>query len=238
MKPLLLLLALASPLAGQVSQLPASAIVPVVSSTSGLSGARFRTELQMTNPTDRAMGGWLLLRPHLIAVRYDLPPHTTKAWADFVAEIGGDGAGSLDLIVDAGELPAAALRSFDDQPGGTNGVSIPLLPIDAVLRSNDIGALIAPRDPANFRFNIGVRALETGAGIDFIVRDAAGNERHRRFLDLTEHQFLQQSAGQLLGISLGASDSIEVSMFSGAAIVYGSTVDNRTNDAALQVLRR
>lgn len=235
----MLLLLVALPLSAQVSQLPANAIVPVVSSTPGASGARFRTELQLGNPTDRAMGGWLLLRPQLIAVRYDLAAHTTKVWADFVADIGGEGAGSLDLVLDSNtDLPTVAARSFDDQPGGTNGVSVPLLPIDAVLRSNDIAALIAPRDPANFRFNIGLRALETGAEIEFVVRDRAGTEKRRISLPLGAHQFLQKSAAELLGLTLAASDLVEVTMVSGAAIVYGSTVDNRTNDAALQVLRR
>ena len=238
MRRILILFALASPALAQVSQLPASAVIPVVSSTPGLSGARFRTELQMANPTDRTMSGWLLLRPQELPVRYELAPHATRSWADIVADLGVEGAGSLDLLVDAGDLPAVAARSFDDQPAGTNGVTVPLVPIGAILVSNDVAALLAPRDPAHFRFNIGIRTFDSGAGIEFVVRGEAGDERHRRFLDLGEHHFTHQGAESLLGTTLQAGDSIEVVMVSGSAIVYGATVDNRTNDAALQVLRR
>ena len=238
MKRLLAVLLLAAPLAAQVSQQPASAIVPVVSSTRGASGSNFKTGLQMTNPTEKEMTGWLLLHPQEIAVRYELGPYATKSYDDFVAEIGGEGAGSLDLLIDAGELPTVVVRSFDDQPDGTNGVTVPLVPVEALLVSGDRAALIAPRDPIHFRFNIGVRSLNDGAGIDFIVRNAAGTERHRRFLDTGEHEFLQQPASQLLGITPDADDSIEVVIVSGSAVVYGATVDNRTNDATLQVLRR
>jgi hypothetical protein len=48
----------------------------------------------------------------------------------------------------------------------------------------------------------------------------------------------QQSAGTLLEIAtLPAGGSISITVTSGAAIVYGATVDNRTGDPSLQIAR-
>jgi hypothetical protein len=48
----------------------------------------------------------------------------------------------------------------------------------------------------------------------------------------------RDSTAFLDGATLAASDTIAVSVVSGSAIVYGATVDNRTNDPSLQLARR
>jgi hypothetical protein len=53
-----------------------------------------------------------------------------------------------------------------------------------------------------------------------------------------EHAFLQQPGNDFAGIALQRDDSIEVRIAAGSAIVYATTVDNVTNDGALQLLRR
>jgi hypothetical protein len=203
-----------------------------------LFGSFFKTELQMTNATEDRMTGWLYLRPHGATRRYDLEPHATISFADVVSELGTSGAGSLDILVDTGGVPTIVARAYDDQPEGTTGVTVPALHADSAITGTDIAALIAPRDVVRFRFNIGVRTLDSGAAIDLIVRDAAGNERHRRRLTWSEHHFEQQPGHVFAGIDLQSNDSIEVRVVSGSLIVYASTVDNQTNDSSLQVLRR
>jgi hypothetical protein len=47
--------------------------------------------------------------------------------------------------------------------------------------------------------------------------------------------FEQRIASDLLGVSPGDSDVIEIKVVSGRAIVYGSTTDNITQDPSLQV---
>jgi len=48
----------------------------------------------------------------------------------------------------------------------------------------------------------------------------------------------RDSAAFLDGALLAANDTITIQVVSGAAIVYGATVDNQTNDPSLQLARR
>lgn len=235
----LLLLALAAPLAlAQVSPKAADAIVPVVGSTRGASNASFKTELQLANRSDVASSGWLIYRPANLVRRYDVPAFGTISFADVVAEMGGSGLGSLDILVDAGTLPAIVARAYDDQPGGTTGLTVPAVPLEAVLLTNESGTLIAPRDLERYRFNIGVRALEAGTTLNIYVRNAAGATRNLRALAFGSHEFLQQTGANFAGIALQNDDSIEVRIVAGSAIIYATTVDNQTNDGSIQVLDR
>jgi hypothetical protein len=237
-RTLFLALLLAPTLLAQLSPKPADAIVPVVGSTRGQANANFKTELQMNNPSDVVMAGWLFLRPQGAVQRYELQPHTTISFADIVAEMGASGLGSLEILVERGRIPTIAVRAYDDQPAGTTGATIPVVAADAILARNDSAALIAPRDLVRYRFNAGVRALDNGATLELIVRAANGTERHRRTVAYPAHHFEQQSANLFAGIALQPDDSIEVVILAGAAIVYGSTVDNATNDSSVQVLMK
>lgn len=238
MKKLVLLLLAATAAHAQISPRPADTIVPVVGSTRGQSNANFKTELQLANPTDAVMEGWLFLRPHGLVMRYALEPHTTRAWADVVADMGGSGLGSLDVLIERGPLPVVVARAYDDQPTGTTGATVPAVPATAVLARTDAAALIAPRDLTRYRFNIGVRALESGATLRVIVRSTGGAERAFRTLTFPAGHFEQQPGNVFAGVTLEPNDAIEIAIVTGSAIVYGSTVDNVTNDSSLQVLRK
>jgi hypothetical protein len=234
----LLPLLIFAPLAfAQVSPKPADVILPVVGSTQGQSNAHFKTELQMTNTGDVTSSGWLIYRPAGLVRRYELAAFATLSFADVVAEMGGSGLGSLDVLVDGGTLPTIVARAYDDQPAGTTGVSVPAIPLNSVLLTNEGGALIAPRDPVRYRFNVGVRAVEA-ATLDITVRSASGSTRHARSVTYDAHEFEQLPGNTFAGIALQANDSIHIRIAGGSAIVYATTVDNVTNDGAIQVLRR
>jgi hypothetical protein len=238
-KLLALLPLVLAPLAlAQVSQKPPDAVVVVVGSTAGQSGANFKTELQLTNATCSPMEGWLVLQPAVIARRYELAPRATLSFADLVADLGTTGLASLDILSDRGAVPTIVARAYDDQPTGTTGATIRALRAAEIMGRNDVSALIVPRDLSRYRFNIGVRTLELGATIELTVRDPAGNERHYRDLALPANHFSQQPADLFVGTALRGDESIEVRITSGRAIVYATTVDNRTNDSSLQVLGR
>jgi hypothetical protein len=237
-KNALLTLLFAPALLAQLSPRPADAIVPVVGSTRGQSNANFKTELQLSNPSEVVIAGWLFLRPQGAVQRYELAPHTTVSYADVVADLGASGLGSLDILVERGRIPTLVARAYDDQPQGTTGATIPLVRGGDVLARNDFSALVAPRDLTRYRFNVGVRALDNGATLEVVVRAANGAERHRRVADYAAHHFEQQPGNTFAGIALNADDAIEVLVRAGSAIVYGSTVDNATNDSSVQVLTR
>lgn len=239
MRKLILLLVAAAPLAdAQISQKPPDAVVPVVGSTRGQAGANFKTELQLANPSETRMEGWLVLHPGILATRYDLPPGATRSFDDVVADLGGSGLGSLDILTDRGTVPVIVARAFDDQPAGTTGVSVPAIRSTQILSRGDVSALIVPRDLTRYRFNIGVRALDTGATLELALRDAAGSERLVALVQLSPNQFLQEPGDAFMATTLRANDSIQVRIAAGMAIVYATTVDNRTNDSSIQVLRK
>lgn len=238
MKKLVFLLLLAAAAHAQISPRPADAVVPVVGSTRGQSNANFKTELQLANPSELVMEGWLYLRPHELVLRYALDPHTTRTYADVVAEMGGSGLGSLDVLVERGPVPVVVARAFDDQPAGTTGATVPAVPAAAILTRTDAAALIAPRDLTRYRFNIGIRALQSGVTLNVTVRSSSGTQRIFRTLTYPANHFEQQPANVFAGITLEPSDAIEIEMAAGSAIVYGSTVDNATNDSSLQVMRK
>jgi hypothetical protein len=237
-KKLALVLLLATTAHAQISPRPADAIVPVVGSTRGQSNANFKTELQLANPTDVVMEGWLFLRPQNAVLRYALEPHTTRAFADVVAEMGATGLGSLDVLIERGPLPAVVARAYDDQPSGTTGATVPAVPAASILARTDAAALIVPRDLTRYRFNVGVRALDSGATLNVTVHSSAGAQRFFRSLTLPANHFEQQPGNVFAGIALEPNDAIEIELVTGAAIVYGSTVDHATNDSSLQVLRK
>jgi hypothetical protein len=226
------------PALAQVSPKPADAIVPVVGSTHGQSSSNFKTELQLKNTSDVTSSGWLIYRPAGLVKRYELAAFATISFADVVGEMGGSGLGSLDVLVDGGTLPTIVARAYDDQPAGTTGVTVPAIPIDAVLTTNQTGALIAPRDPLRYRFNVGVRALEAGATLELTVHSANGSTRNARVIAYDAHEFEQLPGNLFAGITLESNDSIDLRIASGSAIVYATTVDNVTNDGVVQVLRR
>ena len=231
-------LLLAVPLLAQPTPKAADAIVPVVGSTRGQSNANFKTELQLTNTSEVTSSGWLIYRPFGLVQRYELAAFATRSYADVVAAMGGSGLGSLDILVDAGSLPAIVARAYDDQPNGTTGVTVPAVAIEDVLTRNDVVALIAPRDRTRYRFNVGVRAVDDGATLELTVHDAAGVTRHTRTITFGAHEFVQQPGDSFAGIALQSDDSIAIRVTAGTAIVYATTVDNITNDGAIQVLPR
>lgn len=246
--PFLMLFGIAVPAAvpafGQVSQRPVDAVIPVVGSTAGAFGARFRTEMQLHNAAETRATGWLIFRaqgpevPSSPILPYDLAAHTTISFDDVVERFGYSGLGSVDVLVDKGELPMIVTRAYDEQNGSTTGVSVPLVRIDQVLTRLDRTALIVPRDRGRYRFNIGLRSMNNVTVLELITRSAAGAQRHRRTLTLQPNELLQQSGDAVAGVTLLANDSVEIRISSGSAIVYGTTVDNATNDSSLQLLDR
>lgn len=235
---LLLSLACAPLVFAQLSPKAADAIVPVVGSTRGAGTSNFKTELQLANPGETTKAGWLVLRPQVISLRYEIPAHSTLSFADVVAELGATGLGSLDLLADSGGLPTIVARAYDDQPSGTTGVTVPAVRVGEVMSRGDIGALVVPRDLVRYRFNVGVRALDEGTSLELTIRTPTGAQRAIRDVSFTSNQFVQQSGDAFAGTTLQANESIEIRVASGAVIVYATTVDNATNDSSLQMMRK
>ena len=222
-------------------------ILPVVGSTPGANGTFFRTSVQLNNPGSVApMSGRIVFHPSGAAggdsdpaLSYSLAPGQTQSIADLLPAMGTSGLGSADIEITSGGVPAATARVFNDAgAAGTTGFTEQPLRADEALRSGQTGVLLIPPDFAVARFNVGIRTLDDGASVTFTLRDAAGAVVGSRNRALPSNYHQQQDAtGFLSVLELPPGGSISITVNSGAAIVYGATVDNRTGDPSLQIAR-
>ena len=238
---------------GTVTQPPPSvepaAIIPVVGSTPGALGqAFFRTSVQLFNPGTTRMTGRLVYHPAGAsasstdsALLYVLEPGETRAIPDLLPAMGLTGLGSLDVVTDAGTAtPLFVVRVFNDGgAAGTTGFTEEAVKPAEALVAGERGFLIAPPDAALYRFNVGVRTLGSGATLAITARNAAGTITRTLTRTYPPNYFEQRdSASFLNGAAVAANESITIQIVSGSAIVYGATVDNRTNDPSLQFATR
>jgi hypothetical protein len=226
-------------------------VIPVVGSAVGAFGSQFKTEMQFFNPqTGGSMVCKVVFHPAGVAGSsadptrlVSLGPGEVYSTADVVAAMGQTGLGSLDISAQAGQsLPMMLTRVYND--AGVNGTSslteepVPIsddVAINTRLLARGVtGFLVAPRDPARSRFNIGVRTLYSGATIQVTQRNAAGVVIRTAMRTYTANYFVQVDAATFVGGPIGGDDSIQISISTGSAIVYGSSTDNTTNDPAIQ----
>lgn len=226
-------------------------IIPVVGSLTGGFGSQFRTEMQFFNPqTSGSMACKLVFHPAGTAGSAAdttrlviLNPGEVFSTADVVVAMGQTGIGSLDISVPAGQnVPIILTRVYNDAGAeGTSGlteepivVSQDIAISTKLLARGVTGFLVAPRDPVRTRFNIGVRTLYSGATIHVTVRNPDGVVLRTATRTYTANYFVQTDVASFTGGPITGDESIQITVSSGSAIVYGSTTDNTTNDPAIQ----
>jgi hypothetical protein len=171
------------------------------------------------------------------ALAYSLTAGQTQSIADLLPAMGVSGLGSADIEITSGAVPVATARVFNDAgPSGTTGFTEGAMRAEDALRLGQTGVLLIPADFTVARFNVGVRTLEEGASVTFTVRNAAGavvGSTTRAFPPNYHEQ--QDAVGFLRVFEAPPGGSISITVNSGAAILYGATVDNRTGDPSLQI---
>jgi PKD repeat protein len=221
-------------------------IVTVVSAP-GLSGAFYRTSLQLNNPSGSAIFGRLIYHPKETSgtdadpsLAYGLAPGQTIQFRDLFLSLGVTGNGSLDVVADIGASPVANARVYDDAGVlGTTGVTERALPASEALAVGDVGILLAPADVDAFRFSIGIRTLASGAVVAFAVKDSSGRLRTTVTRTYPSSYYVQRSATDFLdGYVFTGNESVVATVTAGSAHVYGTVADNTTNDPSIQFARR
>ena len=226
-------------------------IIPNVGSTAGGFGSQWKTEMQFFNPqTTGGMTCKLLFHPEGVAGSTSdttrlvtLDPGEVFSTADVVVAMGQTGKGSLDISVPAGQnVPMILTRVYND--AGTEGTSSfteeAIEVSDAVeinthvLARGVTGFLVTPRNPSQTRFNIGVRTLYSGAAIQVTLRNSNGTVVRTVNQTYTANYYVQTDAASFVGGPIDADQTIQITVTSGSAIVYGTTTDNTTNDPAIQ----
>jgi hypothetical protein len=221
-------------------------ILPAAGAAPGAS-AFFRTSVQMLNPTSSTITGNLVFHKQLQSpspgdptVAFTLPPGQSIAYPDVVASMGTTGVGSIDIVTTAGNAPIATARVFSDGgSAGTSGFSEEALAPNAALDFFSHGILLIPPDLTNFRMNIGVRTLDTGATLNVSTFDSTGALKGTRTLPAYgPNVFDQVPVATFTGVSAvppGGYILISFNVFGGRAFVYSSVIDNRTSDSTYRL---
>jgi Tol biopolymer transport system component len=216
-------------------------IVPVVGSTPGVNGQAFKTTGRIANAGATEISGKILFHPAATTpstsdpvIKYRLVPHETRAFADLMATFGVSGIGSLEIVPDAGAAPASSF-SIED---GDNSVVVPALETEDILVAGSRGVLTAPSDPGRFRMNIGFRTLGNGVTLTADLYDTAGSLIRSNTRSLPANYSTQMAASELVQGSVGASQSIVLTIQTGSVIAYASSPANGGKGSTLELVRR
>jgi hypothetical protein len=219
--------------------------IPVVGSLPGNFGSFFRTSVQILNPGTSASSGRLVFHPAGVpgnpgdpSIDWQLGPGQVVSYSDIAGNFNQSGLGSVDVFVTQGQtIPVVVSRIFNDAGNnGTSGFT------ESFMRVTDVptqgsGFLLGPSDVSNFRYNIGIRTIGGPVTVTITVRDNSGNVLHSVTRQYGADVFVQTSATDFLGFSLGNDQSIQIDFTGGGLIAYGATVDNVTNDASAQFMQ-
>jgi hypothetical protein len=143
----------------------------------------------------------------------------------------------MDVAVSSGQVPIIISRIYNDQ--GTNGTSGAfedlVLPNSArIITAGSQGFLITPIEPQRTRFNIGIRALSSGATLTMSLESTSGQVLGSVTKTYLPDYFEQNSFDFYFGVAAGANQRIRITVSNGSAIIYGATTDNVTNDPSVQ----
>jgi len=221
-------------------------ILPAAGAVQGAT-AFFRTSLQMLNPTSNAITGNLVFHKQLVpagagdpSLAFTLAPGQSIAYADVLTSMGSSGLGSLDIVTNGGNAPIATARVFSDGGTlGTSGFSEEGVSPNAALDYFSRGILLIPADLTNFRMNIGVRTLDTGATLSVATYDSAGTLKGTRTLPAYgPNVFDQVTLNAFTGLSSpppGGFILVTFNVFGGRAFIYSSVIDNTTSDSTFRL---
>jgi hypothetical protein len=150
----------------------------------------------------------------------------------------GSGFVTVDVAPLTGGLPEATARVFNDgAERGTAGLTTTLASVTDAITAGHRGVLLAPADGAAMRLNIGARSLDEGVEVTFVLRRASGDVVERVTRTLSPNVLMHENAAALFSAALEPNDSIDVSVQRGSAIVYGSAVDNISQDPSFVIAK-
>lgn len=214
-----------------------SSILVIGGSGAGNQGSFFRTVLQLHNAGATSSSGDLIVRPMgggaPRTYPYALNAHETR---DLGSTIDVPGFVTVDLLARTGSIPRTSVRVFNDAgPNGRNGFTTTLIPITKAIRAGERSLLLGPDDAAGMRLNLGIRALGDGATVRLMLRRADGTVRAESTRIVGANVLEQIAAASLFGTAMENHDVVEIAVTAGAAIVYGSAIDNLSQDPSFTV---
>jgi hypothetical protein len=214
------------------------AVLPVVGSTAGAFGGRFKTSLELRG--DGSQKGRIVFHPAgqvasssdpSIPYAFTTPERILK-FEDVVAALGQSGIGSIDIIPDEDapdRIPEAVARIYSETSFGTFGsFTRAVLPYD-FLRPQGFEVRV-PDDP-RFRLNLGVRTLEA-TSLQVLFYDPTGRLDGFKTISFPAGWVEMRAASDFVGRALVPGETL-VMNFTGASVPFYTLTENATNDPTL-----
>lgn len=226
-------------------------VIPVIGSTPGQLGSFFKTAVQLYNPNSTSYSGRVVFHPGGTpgkasdpSLSITVPAQSTLYYPDFLPAMGvATGLGSLDVFVPAGETRplVSTSRVYNDAgTAGTTGFNESFEDLDRFAGAGDKAYLVCASDPALFRLNIGVRTLGHGATLIATLRSATGTYITSINKTYPANFYQQVSIDSFLeGLAtVHGNENLTFQILTGEVLIYGATVDNRTQDPSLALASR
>jgi len=222
-------------------------IVPAVVSAAGAFGAIFRTDVSLMNATTNVDEGALIFRPRWEGpsprdktLRYRLEPMTGLVFRDVLAHVEESGAGSMDVIPDAGSsVPevSSAIRNV-----GASGTRRPAreraVPPSSALSTGQRGTWLVPGPVSDLRIAVGLRTFGEGVRLQvWLVRGHVASFVGYR--SVPPSRAAQYSLGELLeDLPFRDGDRVVVALAAGRAVLYWTVADTRTSSPSYSLVTR
>jgi hypothetical protein len=214
-------------------------VFPLVGSTPGAFGGRFKTSLKLT-ASNANQKGTLVFHPagkpasdSDPSMPFALAAGETRLIDDIVAAMGQSGIGSLDIIPDENGdpiVPVAEARLYNDTAAGTFGThAMPIYPAEYL---RPAGMKLSPTD-SRFRINVGFRTF-TDTAITILINGTDGRLRDFREARFSAGWMQMTTLSELAGSEIKEGEAVTL-LFSGAVVPFYTVTENRTNDPMLIV---
>lgn len=219
-------------------------VLPAVGAVAG-ANAFFRTSLQLHNITTTTISGKLVFHKQGqsasasdASLALTLSPSQVLSYPDVITTMGTSGLGSLDVFTTGGSPPIVSARVYSDGgSAGTSGFTEEGLQPNEALDSWSRAVLLTPSDLTNFRMNVGVRTMDSGATLNIYTFSADGTLLSLRAgISYPPNYFEQVSVNQFIGGNVAPGGTIVIGVnFPGRAFIYSTITDNRTSDSSMRM---
>lgn len=214
-------------------------IIPAAGTGPGVNNSQWQSEVVLHNAGAQPITVTLRFHDRLGAgdsFQVTVPPRGTSVISDILAtRFNQTGSVTGAVVIEAdpavvGKL-AVTSRTFNRSAAGEFGQDIPAIAVSNTLGKDDSGILTAPSDALAYRFNFGVFAVEaTTIQWRLFRRDGTLAGEVQRSYATGVHAQYNDGVRALLGSEPANSDIVSARVLSGKAIVYGSAVNQATND--------
>ncbi len=216
----------------------ASFIVPAAGAGPGANGSQWQSELTLHNVSNSSVNANVIFHDENGAtapVAIAVAARSTTTLGDIVKTTFGraTATGAIEIAADDANLDhlAVASRTFNTSPSGEFGQDIPAIRATDAAGPGDVVVIAGPSSVSQYRFNFGVYAVSS-AKVTWSLLRADGSvaaQKEVSYAAGTQRQY-GSGVGTFFGVDAKDDDTLHASVTSGAAIFYGSSVNNASGD--------